>query len=53
MGRAGGTYEQPKKGKKKRIGGTEEAEPVAGDSTRLDEQEAAEKAANTETTDKE
>jgi len=40
MGRAGGSYEQPKKGKKKLLEQTKGADPVDGTSTRLEEQAA-------------
>jgi len=53
MGRAGGNYEQSKTGKRKRLDGTKAAKPVDGKSTRIEEQEAAAKAAPTQTGTKE
>ena len=49
MGRLAGSYEVDKKGKKKLMEASKPAAEVDGSTTRLKEQEAAEKAAATNT----
>ena len=44
MGRAGGSYEVQKSGKKKLLEQTKEAKPVSGKTSRLEELETSQKA---------
>jgi len=49
MGRAGGSYEVQKSGKKKLLEQTKEAEPASGKTSRLEEQEISQKASANKT----